>query len=76
MRVNFFLVLNFVPQGPELVAPHGTTTRGAGDIDSRRYRDLESQVKVPRDKIKTHLAKISKTTPHYYKKMRFALNDF
>ena len=48
----------------------------AGDIDSRRYRDLESQVKVPRDKIKTHLVKISKTTPHYYKKMRFALNDF
>ena len=38
----------FCPQGPRLAAPHGTSTSGAGDLDSRRRGPrLVPPVEVP-----------------------------
>ena len=57
-----FLGFYFVPRGPWLAAPHGTSTRGAGDLDSQRRgprlaapRDLNwrRESRSPGDKIKT-----------------------
>ena len=43
-KLNIF-GFSFCPQGPRLAAPQGTSTRGAGDLDSQRQLKMQFSTK-------------------------------